>query len=207
MTNEQLCSLAQEGDHSAETTLVENILPSIQLTAAQIKERYPGLMLERDDLIQEALIGSMRAIESFDPESGNLFQTYASAVAENAIYDYVRKCISALPPSGRILSLDAPAPGTDPENNVTYAEIIPDDFSKNPEQLFIKKETITEVRDALQMITERERTYLHYRYGFMDDLPHDQTETAAHFHLSLSRAKSTESTALDNVRLELPWWY
>ena len=38
-------------------------------------------LLERDDLIQEALIGSMRAVESFDPESGNLFQTYASAVA------------------------------------------------------------------------------------------------------------------------------
>ena len=143
----------------------------------------------------------------FDPESGNLFQTYASAVAENAMVDYVRKCISVLPPSGRIASLDAPAPGTDPEGNVTYAEIIPDDFSKNPEQLFIKKETITEVRDALQMITDRERTYLHYRYGFMDDLPHDQTETAAHFHLSLSRAKSTERAALDNVRLELPWWY
>jgi hypothetical protein len=34
MTNEQLCSLAQEGDHSAETTLIENILPSIQLMAA-----------------------------------------------------------------------------------------------------------------------------------------------------------------------------
>ena len=207
MTNEQLCSLAQEGDHDAETTLIENVLPSIQLTAAQIKERYPGLMLERDDLIQEALIGSMRAIETFDLKSGNLFQTYASAVAENAMLDYVRKCISALPASGKITSLDAPAPGTEPEDNVTYAEIIPDDFSKNPEQLFIKKETITEVRDALKMITERERTYLHYRYGFVDDLPHDQAETAAHVHLSLSRARSTERIALENVRLELPWWY
>ena len=55
MTNEQLCSLAQDGDHDAETTLIENILPFIQRTAAQIKEHYPGLMLERDDLIQEAL--------------------------------------------------------------------------------------------------------------------------------------------------------
>ena len=48
-----------------------------------------------------------------------------------------------------ILSLDAPPPGFDSEANVTYADILPDDYSKNPEQLFIRIETITEVRNAL----------------------------------------------------------
>ena len=33
------------------------------------------------------------------------------------------------------------------------------------------------------------------------------TETAKRFHLSESRAKKTEAQALDNVWLELPWWY
>jgi len=55
------------------------------------------------------------------------------------------------------------------------------------------------------MISLRESTYLRYRYGFDDDLLHDREETAAHFHLSESRARSIERTALDNVRLELPW--
>lgn len=31
--------------------------------------------------------------------------------------------------------------------------------------------------------------------------------TALHFHLSESRARSTEALALDNLWLELPWWY
>ena len=51
----------------------------------------------------------------------------------------------------------------------------------------------------------RERTYLRYRYGFDDDLPHESVETATHFHLSDSRAKSIERTALHSIREELHW--
>ena len=74
--------------------------------------------------------------------------------------DYVRKCISAIPYTGRILSLDAPAPGYDPADDVTYGEIILDEYSKTLEQIFIKEETLEEVRNALQMISDRERAYL-----------------------------------------------
>jgi len=38
-------------------------------------------------------------------------------------------------------------------------------------------------------------------------MEHPLTETAEHFFLSESRAKSTEKLALDNVWLELPWWF
>jgi len=38
-------------------------------------------------------------------------------------------------------------------------------------------------------------------------MEHPLNETAKHFHLSESRARSTEALALDNVWLELPWWY
>ncbi len=204
MTNEQLCSLAREGDKAAEAALIENILPSIRITAANIQKRYSGILLETDDLVQEAMIGVLRAIQTYDPETGNLFLTYAQTIAENAMLDYIRKCASAIPASGSILSLDASPPGFDSEANVTYADILPDDYSKNPEQLFIRQETITEVRNALGKISDRERTYLHYRFGFLDYVLHDQSETAAHFHLSLSRARHTEKAALNNVRRALP---
>ena len=204
MTNEQLCSLAREGDKAAEAALIENILPSLRITAANIQKRYSGILLETDDLVQEALIGVLRAVKTYDLETGNLFLTYAQTTAENAMLDYVRKCASAIPASGSILSLDASPPGFDPEANVTYADILPDDYNKNPEQLFIRKETITEVRNALGEISDRERADLHYRYGFLDCVLHDQSETAAHFHLSLSRARHTEKAALNNVRRALP---
>lgn len=204
MTNEQLCFLAREGDKTAEAAVIENVLPSIRISAANIQKRYSGILLETDDLVQEAFIGVLRAIKTYDQETGNLLLTYAQTTAENAMLDYVRKCASAIPASGSILSIDAPLPGFDSEANVTYADILPDDYNKNPEQLFIRKETITEVRNALGEISDRERAYLHYRYGFVDDMSHDQTETASHFHLSLSRARHTEKAALNNVRRALP---
>ncbi|MGN1026456.1 MAG: hypothetical protein ACI4P4_08620, partial [Faecousia sp.] len=54
---------------------------------------------------------------------------------------------------------------------------------------------------------DRDEQYLRYRFGFDDDVEHPLTETAKHFNLSESRAKRTEALALDNVWLELPWWY
>ena len=86
-------------------------------------------------------------------------------------------------------------------------EFIADSRVQNPEQIFIAKETHEEIHTALEMIDEREKAYLWYRFGFEDDVLHPLSETAKHFHLSESRAKSTEKLALDNFWLELPWWY
>ena len=77
----------------------------------------------------------------------------------------------------------------------------------NVHETNIAKETHEEIHTALQRIDLRERTYLWYRFGFEDDMEHPLNETAKHFHLSESRARSTEALALDNVWLELPWWY
>ncbi|MBR6849860.1 MAG: sigma-70 family RNA polymerase sigma factor [Lachnospiraceae bacterium] len=200
MTNEELVHLARDGDREARDKLIENILPSIRMTAGRIRKRYTGVFVEKDDLIQEALLGSLKAVDSYDPETGNLFWTYASKISENAMMDYVRKCIAAIPETGKMISLDETPPGFDPESGVTYADIILDEYSKTPEQLYIRKEAILEVRDALQKVRSREREYLHYRYGLIDDIQHDRTETAEHFHLSESRAKNTESKALKDVR-------
>ena len=71
----------------------------------------------------------------------------------------------------------------------------------------LAQERIADIHHALDMIDHREEYYLRYRFGFDDDIEHPLTETAKHFHLSESRARSTEALALDNVWLELPWWY
>lgn len=90
------------------------------------------------------------------------------------------------------------------DENRNNREFIADSDLKNPEQIYLEKERHTEIHIALDRIDLRERTYLWYRFGFEDDMEHPLTETAKHFHLSESRARSTEKTALDHVRLELP---
>ena len=205
MTNEELCMLAQEGNADAEEELICNLLPSLQALAAKFEVQYSGLQIESDDLLQEGSIGFLRAVHSFRPEKGNLFQTYASRVSENAMMDYIRKCASAIPSTGQMLSLDV-EPNNDQDNNESsFYDRLFSEYTKTPEQICIEKETYEEIHHALNMISLRESTYHRYRYGFDDDLLHDREETAAHFHLSESRARSIERTALDNVRLELPW--
>ena len=205
MTNEELCILAQEGNADAEEDLIRNLLPSLQALAAKFEAQYSGLQIEIDDLLQEGSIGFLRAIHSFCPEKGILFQTYASRVSENAMMDYVRKCASTVPSTGQMLSLDV-EPHNDQDNDESsFYDRIFSEYTKTPEQIYIEKETCEEIHHALNMLSARERTYLHYRYGFNDDLLHDREETAAHFHLSESRARSIERTALRSFRKELHW--
>lgn len=73
-----------------------------------------------------------------------------------------------------------------------------------PEQIYLAKEQIDDIHHALSMIVDRDEQYLRYCFGFDDDIEHPLTETAKHFHLSESRAKSKEALALDNMWLELP---
>jgi len=200
MTNEELVHLARDGDREAMDALIENILPSIRIIAGKIRKRYTGIFVEKDDLIQEALLGSLKAVDTYDPEIGNRFWTYVSKISENAMMDYVRKCIAVISGTGKMISLDETPPGFGPESGVTYPDIIQDEYSGTPEQIYIRKEAILEVRDALQKVRPRDREYLHYRYGLIDDIQHDRKETAAHFHLSENRANNTESRALNGVR-------
>ena len=202
MTNEHLCLLAQQGDSSAQDKLIKNFLSSMKLDASALKKKYSGLQVEAEDLLQEALIGFLRAVQTYRPNEGIQFQTYASAVTQHAMLDYIRKCKSDIPESGPIISLDNTPPGLD-TTSVTYVDILINEYAASPEQLYIKKETILEVREVLWMISDREREYLFFRYGFIDDVEHDRTETAFHFHLSISRAKILEAAGLRHCKRRL----
>ena len=119
--------------------------------------------------------------------------------------DYIRKCVSAIPTTGQMLSLDI-EPYNDPDNDESsFYDRLFSEYTKTPEQIYIEKETYEEVHHALDMLSPRELTYLRYRYGFNDDLLHDRAETAAHFHLSESRARGIERNALHSFREELHW--
>lgn len=63
---------------------------------------------------------------------------------------------------------------------------------QTPEQIYIRQETLLELYDAIEHLHAREQTYILYRYGFTDDSEHTLIRTAEHFHLSMSRAKTTE---------------
>ena len=209
VSNEQLCKAALNGDTEARNALVENNLRFIKRTAYEIwsaqQELNAALGIEINDLVQEGSLGLLECISSFDPNTGNRFLTYAAPAIKNAMLDYVRSWNPTFEAKnlGSITRLDEFAK----EENKGKHEFIADSRIKNPERLYIENESHAEFYHAFKMIGRREEAYLWYRFGFEDDRDHPLNETAKHFNLSLSKAKSTELLALDNFWLELPWWF
>lgn len=128
-----------------------------------------------------------------------------SAGDRNAMVDYIRSYNLTFEAKnlGNIIRLDEVAK----DENRGKREYIADPTKQTPEQIYLAQERIDDIHHALDMIESREEYYLRYRFGFDDDIEHPLTETAKHFRLSESRARYTEALALDNVWLELPWWY
>lgn len=209
MSNEQLCIAALGGDVEARNALVENNLRFIKRTAYEIwsaqQELNAALGIKIDDLVQEGSLGLLDCISSFQPSTGNKFLTYAAPAIRNAMVDYIRRWNPTFG-ARNLGNIDRLEDGVKDEDKGKH-EFVADSKIKNPEQIYIAKETHEEIHTALQRIDRRDRAYLWYRFGFEDDTKHPLNETAKHFHLSESRAKSTEKAALTNFELELPWWY
>lgn len=209
MTNEQLCALVKQGDADAQNLLIEKNLRFVKKTAHEVWNTQPelncSLHIALDDLVQEGALGLLGCIDSYNPNSGNLFLTYAASAIRNAMIDYIRSQNVSFEAKNlsNIISLDELAK----DEVRSKHNFIADPIRQTPERIYLAQERIDDIHHALYMIEDRDEQYLRYRYGFDDDVEHPLTETVKHFHLSESRAKKTETLALDNVWLELPWWY
>ena len=198
-SNEELCASALLGDAGARNQLVEHNLGFIRKTANELwssqRELNAALLLDREDLEQEGALGLLRCVDTFDPESGGKFLSYAAPAVRNAMLDSIRE---------RSRTFEAQNIGS----RISLESAALDGTRYMPEQLYLERESFEELHTALDRIESRERGYIEYRFGFDDeDTERTLAQTARHFHLSESRARMTESRALDNVRLELPWWY
>ena len=217
MTNERLCTLAQKGDEAAREILVEKNMGFIVQTADLIYRSSSlegsDLNIDVDDLVQEGSIGLLRAVDGFDPARKLKFLTYAAPFIRNAMTDLVRDAFSRY--EQRVVDsenglglqkvrLDEVLSG---EERLLRMEAVADIAAKSPEQVYEERETLRELYEGLGLISEREQTYLLYRHGFTDDIGHTLIGTAIHFHLSEKRAKKLEGEAMDNLWLELPWWF
>lgn len=220
--NERLCALAQKGDARAADSLLEHNSGFIRKTASEIFLRSnlaeSDLSIEPDDLVQEGSIGLLRAVDGFDPARKLKFLTYAAPAIKNAMLDLVHTermsfehRMAAVKMKDGVegfglerVYLDEILPG---DERLLRIEAIANPYALPPEEAFIKAETLWELYAALDKLEPREQTYVLYRFGFADDVEHTLTGAAIHFHLSENRAKKLEGEAMDNLWLELPWWF
>ena len=217
-TNERLCALAQKGDAAALDSLIDNNKSFIGKVANDLFRSMnlaqSGLNLDTDDLKQAGNLGLWKAVPKFDAAHGMKFLTYAVPAIRNAMMDMVRDAFTAFEQRMQTedkdgvcyqrVSLDDVLPG---EEQLRRIEAVADPYAMQPQSIMEEQESRRELYNGLQRLTDREQTYLLYRYGFTDGEEHPLIGTAIYFHLTKSRAKKTEEQAMDNLWLELPWWF
>lgn len=86
-SDEALAGAFQRGDTDAFSVLVARSMRMIRRLTARFGGIYP---FERDDLLQEGLLGLLFAARTFSPSGGAAFSTYAYRCTENRILDAVR---------------------------------------------------------------------------------------------------------------------
>ncbi|MEC8633173.1 MAG: RNA polymerase sigma factor FliA [Pseudomonadota bacterium] len=72
------------------SAVVEDLLPLVKSIALRIRVKLPDF-IELDDLTQAGLIGLLNACQSYDPNQGANFRTYASIRIRGAILDELRR--------------------------------------------------------------------------------------------------------------------
>ena len=214
LTNEQLCKLAQAGDKQAVSLLIEANLPFVRKVANQIvgnpvrQEHLSACGVGFDDLVQAGSIGLWRAIDGYRQFEEVQFLTYAAPAVKRSMSDlirqYSRDTVWQLrhdkANAWKIIYLDEDLDDTEDD---TVETLISSPCAKLPEQIYIEQETAAELHEAMDALPDRENVYVQYRFGFGDGKGHPLTETARYFHLTESRTKSVEHSALKLLRHEL----
>ena len=207
--NERLCALAQAGDADARERLLESNLGFIRRTALEVYGKAGESGLDVADLVQEGCIGLLSAIDQYDAVRGVGFLAYAASAIRNAMTDCVRAALSQFEQrmTGDGLQRVYLDDVLSEDERMLRIEAIADPNTQTPEQVILRREQLTELYTGLGSLTAREQTWLLYRYGFTDGTEHPLTAAAQHFHLSEHRAKNLHAQSMDDLWLELPWWY
>ena len=103
-TDEALVAAARGGDEDALTELLRRCRPLIRARARS----YFLVGAERDDIVQEGMIGLYKAVRDFDASNGTPFRAFADLCATRQIVTAVRAATALRHgPLNRSISLDA----------------------------------------------------------------------------------------------------
>ncbi len=86
-SDDLILSNAQSGNDADAEALIHRYRQVVELAAA----RYKDSPMEREDLIQEGMIGLLAAIKSYDAKKGASFKTYSKICIDNAMQTALRK--------------------------------------------------------------------------------------------------------------------
>ena len=146
LTDEEIISQIKQGDESALVYLLEKYKDIVNAKVG----KYFIIGAEREDVIQEGMIGLFKSIKDFNPEKQNTFKSFANICVE-------RQLITAIKSSNRqkhmplnsYLSLNTAAYDNNDENSVELIDTFDSKTVEDPLETIMKEEYYNEIQNAV----------------------------------------------------------
>lgn len=147
LTDEELVDAAQQGDDRAGDFL---LLKYRSLIMSKAKSYFIA-GADRDDILQEGMIGLHKAVRDFCPLRGTSFRPFAEMCITRQVITAVKAASRQKhAPLNYYLSLDKPlyAEGSDRQ----LLEILPDERTTDPAEMFLVREELADVCASLRYL-------------------------------------------------------
>ncbi len=182
LSDKELVGLAAKGDQEAFACLMERYGRFIRSGAAE-KSKLCGC--DFDDMYQEAAIGFLQAVNTYDPSKNTAFKTYAHTCVENMLTSAVRSyCSLKNRPLNNHEELDEADLSGSGVSGVPYS--LSSD-SGDPQNLLSESENFSALMDTVSLsLSDLEKNVLELRLSGLS-----YEETAARLNI--------DSKAVDNA--------
>ncbi len=194
LNDEEIVSRIQNGDQPAIDYLLEKY-------KYLVRNKAKTLYLiggDKDDLIQEGMIGLYKAIRDYQSNKDNSFFNFADLCISRQIYSAIKASNRKKNiPLNTYISLDTPAYGenSDTEEKQTLVDIIHQNYISNPEELVIDKENTSMIEyELVRRLSDLEKQVLGL---YMQDLRYIQIAEV------LGKEPKTIDNALTRIKTKL----
>lgn len=140
LSDEELVALSQQGNDRALDYLLDKYL-------AYVKNKSLSYFIagaDRDDIIQEGMIGLFKAVRDFSSDKSVSFKTFADVCVTRQILTAVKNASRQKhAPLNFYVSLNKPIAEGDDDS--TLVDILDQPVEKSPEDILIEKEKTTEI--------------------------------------------------------------
>jgi RNA polymerase sporulation-specific sigma factor len=194
LPDEEIVGRIQSGDQLAVDYLFEKYKYLVRNKA----KAFYLIGGDKDDLIQEGMIGLYKAIRDYHSDKENSFFNFADLCISRQIYSAIKASNRKKNiPLNNYISLDTPAYGesNDTEDKETLVDIIQQNYVTNPEELVIDKENTSMIEyELVRRLSDLEKQVLGL---YMKDLKYVQIAEA------LGKEPKTIDNALTRIKTKL----
>ena len=145
MTDNELVLLANDGDDFAMETLIARYKNFVRAKTRS----YFLIGADRDDIIQEGMLGLFKAIRDFDDTKNNSFRTFAELCVTRQIITAVKTATRLKhTPLNNYVSFNKPV--YEDETEKTLLEILNNRLELDPEEIIINREKLEETEEKIK---------------------------------------------------------